>query len=171
MKPCHYPHFDAFLARGCGRQHRAWSGALAEPQEYGVSTHQARGCGRQLFVIRHFIIIEIEPMAVARIRFNIPTLSPKSEGKAACLCNALTTVTRIYKSREVVNAASTVEIFPNFMNRPDSVSFLSGSSATNPTSSLDVLQKDFYRPSCRSSRRNDRWPKPNPISCRARSTC
>jgi len=40
--------------------------------------------------------------------FNIPTLSPKSEGKAACLCSPLTTVTRIYKSREIVNAASAV---------------------------------------------------------------
>jgi len=56
------------LARGCGRQHRAWGGALAEPQEYGVSKHQARGWGRQLFVIRYFVIIEIESMAVARIR-------------------------------------------------------------------------------------------------------
>src|SRR5262245_11764230 len=66
---------------------------------------------------------------------------------------------------------STVEIFPKFMNRLDSALFLSGSSARNPASSLDVLQKDLYRPSCRSSRRNDRWPKPNQISCRARSTC
>src|SRR5262245_15694898 len=24
---CHYPLFDAFLARGCGRRHKAWSGA------------------------------------------------------------------------------------------------------------------------------------------------
>src|SRR5215468_9003168 len=42
---CLYPHFDAFLARGCGRQNRAWGGASAEPQVYGVSTHQARGAG------------------------------------------------------------------------------------------------------------------------------
>jgi len=27
------------------RQHKAWGEALAEPQEYGVSTHQARGAG------------------------------------------------------------------------------------------------------------------------------
>ena len=29
---CRYPHFDALLARGCGRQSKAWGGALAEPQ-------------------------------------------------------------------------------------------------------------------------------------------
>src|SRR5262247_2841102 len=45
VKACLYPHFDAFLARGCGRQNRAWGGASAEPQVYGVSTHQARGAG------------------------------------------------------------------------------------------------------------------------------
>src|SRR5215510_8612689 len=39
------PHYDAFLARGCGRQHKAWGRASAELQEYGVSTHQARGAG------------------------------------------------------------------------------------------------------------------------------
>jgi hypothetical protein len=60
------PTFDAFLARGCGRQNIAWGGASAEPQVYGVSMHQARRSGRQLFVMRHFIIIEIGPMAVAR---------------------------------------------------------------------------------------------------------
>src|SRR5262245_37503904 len=27
--PCHYPHFYAFLARGCGRQNKAWGGAPA----------------------------------------------------------------------------------------------------------------------------------------------
>ena len=46
---CHYPHFyDMWVrisARGCGRQNRAWGGASAEPQEYGESTHQARGAG------------------------------------------------------------------------------------------------------------------------------
>src|SRR5262245_59959873 len=45
LKPCQYLHFDAFLARGCGRQNIAWGGASAEPQVYGVSTHQARGAG------------------------------------------------------------------------------------------------------------------------------
>jgi len=40
----------------------------AEPQEYRVNTYQAREAARQLFVIRHFMIIEIEPIAVARIR-------------------------------------------------------------------------------------------------------
>jgi len=25
IEPCHYPHFDALLARGCGRQHKALS--------------------------------------------------------------------------------------------------------------------------------------------------
>src|SRR5215510_4286579 len=45
LKPCLYAHFDAFLARGCGRQHKSWSGASAEPQVYCVSTHQARGAG------------------------------------------------------------------------------------------------------------------------------
>src|SRR5262245_6699206 len=44
-EPCLYSHFDAFLARGCGRQNIAWGGASAEPQVYGVSTHQARGAG------------------------------------------------------------------------------------------------------------------------------
>src|SRR6266511_2990715 len=53
VSPCHYSHFDEFLARGCGRQHKAWGGALAEPQEYDVSTHQAREAGGSflLFVI------------------------------------------------------------------------------------------------------------------------
>src|SRR5262245_19025996 len=44
-EPCLYPHLDAILARGCGRQNIAWGGASAEPQEYVVSTHQARGAG------------------------------------------------------------------------------------------------------------------------------
>ena len=61
---CHYPQFDAFLARGCGRQHKAWGGALAEPQEYGVNTHQACEAGGSFLLFA----IEIEPMAVARIR-------------------------------------------------------------------------------------------------------
>src|SRR6266498_2873752 len=64
IKPCLYPHFDAFLARGCGRQNRAWGGASAEPQVYGVSTYQARGAGGSF--LSCFIIIEIGPMAVAR---------------------------------------------------------------------------------------------------------
>lgn len=34
-----------FSARGCGRQHKAWGEALAEPQEYGVNAHQAREAG------------------------------------------------------------------------------------------------------------------------------
>ena len=68
VKPYHYPHFDAFLARGCGRQHKAWGGALAAaPGIWRKYTSSPRS-GRQLFVIRHFMIIEIEPMAVARIR-------------------------------------------------------------------------------------------------------
>src|SRR5262245_86423 len=45
VETCLYLHFDAFLARGCGRQNRAWGGASAEPQVDGVSTHQARGAG------------------------------------------------------------------------------------------------------------------------------
>src|SRR5215475_15561736 len=32
MEPCYYPHFDAFLARGCGRQHKAWGVAQRNPR-------------------------------------------------------------------------------------------------------------------------------------------
>jgi CHAT domain-containing protein len=37
--------FHAFLARGCGWRHKAWGGALAEPQGHGVNIHQARDAG------------------------------------------------------------------------------------------------------------------------------
>jgi hypothetical protein len=32
IKPCHYPHFDEFLARGCGRQNIAWGSAALHPR-------------------------------------------------------------------------------------------------------------------------------------------
>src|SRR5262249_17114167 len=44
LLPCHYPHFytkrvSFILARGCRRQHKAWGGASAEPQEFGPKKH------------------------------------------------------------------------------------------------------------------------------------
>jgi len=33
------------LSLRSGRQHKAWGGAEAEPQEYGVTAHQAREAG------------------------------------------------------------------------------------------------------------------------------
>jgi hypothetical protein len=54
---CHFPRFDVFLARGCGRQRKAWGAARQRgtPGTTGIYGASPRS-GRQLFVIRHFII-------------------------------------------------------------------------------------------------------------------
>src|SRR5215475_6741162 len=57
------------LARECGRQSKAWGGARqrATPGLWRNQSHQARECGRQFFVVRAFIIIEVASIAVARL--------------------------------------------------------------------------------------------------------
>jgi len=57
----------------------------AEPQEYGVTIPSSPRSGRQLFVIRHFITIEIGPITVARFAGRFDKSLPYLGFRAAAL--------------------------------------------------------------------------------------